>query len=76
MFIFIVATALLSYTNVYAGQGNIGGGGNETGEWEIVWAESIDGENVSSKKLEKDDLIVIKVVAKARKTETYYRTAG
>ena len=68
---------LLGCINTFAGTSEGGAINNgSTDIWEIVWAESIDGENVSSKKLEKDDLIVIKVVSKARQTETYYRTVG
>lgn len=74
-FIIISAMLLISYVTAYAGVDIITNPSGE-GKWEIVWAESIDGENVSSKKLEKDDLIVIKVVSKARRTETYYRTVG
>ena len=67
-------TFLLLSFNIFAITGETSGSNNDI--WEIVWPESIDGENVSSKKLEKDDLIVIKVVSKARQTETYYRTVG
>ena len=68
-------TFIMSCSLVFAGDPS-DTGNTDSGEWEIVWPESIDGENVSSKKLEKDDLIVIKVVSKARQTETYYRTVG
>jgi hypothetical protein len=63
----MVITLLITPIITFAGQGNVAGGGNEDqSEWDITWEDRIDGQNVSSKKLEKDDLIVIKVVAKAR----------
>ncbi len=73
----ILFILLLGCINTFASISE-GGATNDdaTGIWEIVWSESVDGENVSSKKMELNDLIVIKVVAKARQTETYYRTVG